>query len=221
LADALRERLDILDKKKLKWTPEILHLLLELSSKPVSTSKLEDLDFLKGPELETGPPLRWKELIADDPLLRDKSVWRNVDFGVESSDGEDGFEDSRSERSGTDTTVQSSIDNDFNRRPEEYTVDTVNKEELESLRQAQFWKKTPSVGGVKLETVKKPITELQAIREILFMLSGVPTSLFEVQSEKPTVITPSKGYALKHASTDAFQKLASMYFSEQFLTYSG
>jgi gamma-tubulin complex component 5 len=198
----------MLDKKKLKWAPEILHLLLELSDKPVFKSKLEDLDLLKESELDAGPPLRWKDLIAEDPLLRDKSVWRNVDFGAESSEGEDVFEDSRSEFSGTDTTIHSSIDGDFNRRPEDYLVETVDKEGLEKLRQAQFWKKTPTVGGIKLETVKKPITELQAIREVLFMLSGLPTSLFEIHSVKPTVITPSKDYALKHASTSAFQKLA-------------
>ena len=129
-------------------------LLLELSDKPVSNSKLEDLDFLKEPEPDTGPPLRWKDLVAVDPLLRDK-IWKNVDFGAESSEGEDGFEDSHSELSGTDVSVQSSIDDELNRRPEEFVVDTVDKEGLEELRQAQFWKKTPSVGGVRLETVKK------------------------------------------------------------------
>lgn len=211
MADALRERLKTLEEKKLKWAPEILHLLLELSDKPVSNSKLEDLDFLKEPEAEVGPPLRWKDLIADDPLLREKSVWRNIDFGAESSNEEDGFEESRSELSGTDTTVQSSIDDEFNRRPEEYTVETVDKEGLDKLRQAQFWKKTPSVGGVKLETVKKPISELQAVREVLFMLLGLPTSLFEVQLESPTVIVPSRGYSLKHASVDAFLKLATAF----------
>lgn len=207
LADALRERLILLEEKEIKCAPEILQLLLDLSGKPVSTSKLEDLDFLREQEPDTGPPLKWNDLVAEDPLLRDKSVWRNVDFGAESSDGEDGFEDSRSELSGTDTTVQSSIDEEFSRRPEEYIIDTVNKEELEKLRQAQFWKKTLSVGGVKLETVRKSITELQAIREVLFMFSGWPTSLFEFTAEVQKAIVPSKGFALKHASVESFEKL--------------
>jgi gamma-tubulin complex component 5 len=206
LADALRERLNIISRTQTKWTPEILHLLLELSDKPVSNSKLEDLDFLKEPEPDTGPHLKWKDLAAEDPLLRDKSVWKNVDFGAESSDGEDGFEDSRSDISGTDTTVQSSIDEDFNRRPEDYAVDTISKEDLGKLRDAQFWQKTPSIDGVKLETVKKPITELQATREVLFMLGGFPTSLFGIASDHHT-IEPSKSYTLKHASNDAFFRL--------------
>ena len=39
------------------------------------------------------------------------------------------------------------------------------------------------------------------------MLSGFPTSLFINDSDKPTIIIPSKGYVLKHASPDAYQKL--------------
>jgi gamma-tubulin complex component 5 len=207
LADALRKRLNILSKLDVKWAPEILHLLLELSDRPVTNSKLEDIDFLKDPEPDTGPPLKWADLVAEDPELWDKKVWRNLDFGAESSE-EDGFEDCRSEVSGlTETTGRSSVDEDYSRRREAYAVGTVNKEDLAKLRNAQFWQKNPTVGGVKLETVKKPITELQAIREVLFMLSGYPTSLFEPNSIQPTTVDPSKNYALKHASNDAFYML--------------
>ncbi|KAH7323952.1 Spc98 family-domain-containing protein [Rhexocercosporidium sp. MPI-PUGE-AT-0058] len=209
LADALRERLDKLSSLEVKWTPEILHLLLELSDQPVSKSKLEKLDFLKEPEPDTGPTLKWKNLVAEDPLLREKSVWRNVDFAGGDSDGEDWCEDSRSDVSEqTNTTAQSSVEDEFNRRPDEHAVDTIDKLALDELRKQQFWQKTPSVSGVKLETVKKSITELQAIREVLFMLSGLPTSLFETDPKQPTMVRPSKGYALKHASAEAFFKLA-------------
>ena len=213
MADALKERLNTLSKLEVKWAPEILHLLLELSDRPVEKAKLENLDFLKEPEPDPGPSLKWKDLVAEDPLLRDKSIWRNVDFGAESSDGEDGFEDSRSEQSGlTDTTVQSSVDEEHNRRPEEYAVDTINKEDLDQLRDAQFWQKIPTVDGVKLETVKTTVTELQAIREILFMLLGLPTSLFDRLREN--LVVPNRKYAVKHASADAFFKIERS-FSEQ------
>jgi gamma-tubulin complex component 5 len=205
LADALKERLHLVKNTETKWAPEILHLLLELSNRPVSKSRLEDLEFLKEPEPTIGPILRWKDLIAENPLLLDKKVWKNVDFGAESSD-EDGFEDSRSELSAlTETTILSNPDEEYVRPPEEYTVDNRDMEGLEELRDAQFWKKSPSVHGIKLETVKKPITEVQAIREVLFMFLGFPTSLFG--SEEPGKISPSKGYALRHVSNDAFQSL--------------
>lgn len=208
LADALRERLDKLTALQVKWTPEILHLLLELSDQPVSKSKLERLHFLKQPEPDAGPILKWKDLVAEDPLLREKSVWRNVDFAAEDSEGEDWYEDSRSDISvHSGTTAQSSVEDEFSRRPEDHAIDTVDKSGFEELRKQQFWQKTPNVSGVILETVKRSITELQAIREVLFMLSGLPTSLFETDSKEPTMIRPSKGYALKHASAEAFFKL--------------
>lgn len=191
----------------MKWTPEILHLLLELSNKPLANSKLEDLDFLKEPEVDTGPPLQWMELARGDPLLRDKKIWKNVDFGAESSDGED-FVDSQSETSEfTENTTQSSLEADPSRRPEDYQIPVGSKEDLLKLRDAQFWLKTPKVNGVVLETVKKPITELQAIREIIFMLGGLATSLFRSPANNSQAIEASKDYALKHASPGAFYQV--------------
>ncbi|CZR56752.1 related to GCP3 (gamma-tubulin complex) [Phialocephala subalpina] len=207
LADALRERLNTLSSLEVKWAPEILHLLLALSDDPVRNSKLKDLDFLKEPEPDEGPRLQWKDLCADDPLLREKKIWANVDFGAESSDGEDGYDDSRSEASGsTDLTGQSSVEEDPSRRPEDYAVDTISKEGLEILRNEQFWQKIPIINGVRLETVRRPISEIQAIREVLFMLGGLPTSIFEMPT--PTTMEPSKSFVLKTASPDAFLKLS-------------
>ncbi|KAF8861170.1 hypothetical protein BDZ45DRAFT_647728 [Acephala macrosclerotiorum] len=207
LADALRERLNTLSSLEVKWAPEILHLLLELSDNPVKNSKLEDLDFLKEPEPDDGSKLQWKDLCADDPLLREKKIWANVDFGAESSDGEDGYDDSRSEASGsTYLTGQSSVEEDPGRRPQDYAVDTIAKEGLDILRTEQFWQKIPYIDGVKLETVRRPISEIQAIREVLFMLGGLPTSIFEHTT--PTTVEPSRSFILKTASPDAFLKIS-------------
>ncbi|KAH8591108.1 Spc98 family-domain-containing protein [Bisporella sp. PMI_857] len=208
LADALRERLDALAKKGLKWAPDILSLLLELSDKPLSNTRLEDLEFIKEPEPDPGPALKWRDLVAEDPLLREKSVWKNVDFGAENSD-EDAFGDVRSEASGlTGSTDDSSVENEYIREPDFHAVDDGRKQELEIIREAQFWKKSPSINGVKLGTVKKHVSELDAIRETLFMLNGYPTSIFEMEPGHPRQITPSSGYVLKHASNDAFHKVA-------------
>jgi gamma-tubulin complex component 5 len=133
---------------------------------------------------------------------------RNVNFAAESSDEGD-YEDDRSDLSGpTDTTITSSIDDSIQRRPEDLIVDTTSKEQLQALRQAQFWQKNPSVGGVRLETVKVSITELQAIREVIFMLRGCPTSLFETYPGNPLLIEPSKRFSWIHSSVDSFVKIA-------------
>lgn len=75
MADALRKRLNLLAGLDVKLSPEILHFLLELSDKPVSKSRLGDLEFLKEPEPDVGPVLKWKDLIAEDPELQDKRLW--------------------------------------------------------------------------------------------------------------------------------------------------
>lgn len=207
LADALKERLRTLPQLKLKWTSEILHLLLELSNKPVSTSRVEDLELIKVVEPEIEPPLKWRDLVAEDPLLREKSIWRNVDFGADSSD-DDGFGDTRSELSDlTGSTGESSLDDDNIRKPQDFIIDTLEADTLNKLRKAQFWQKPPSVNGVQLKTVRKPITELQAVREILFMLTGTLSSLFEPDPREVRMIKPSKSYSLKHLTTDGLDML--------------
>ncbi|RAL61710.1 hypothetical protein DID88_002778 [Monilinia fructigena] len=207
LADALKERLQKLPELKLKWTSEILHLLLELSNKPVSTSRVEDLELVKvvGPKIQ--PPLKWRDLVAEDPLLREKSIWRNVDFGADSSD-DDGLGDDQSELSDlTGSTGESSLDDDSVRRPHHFIVNTLEEETLQKLRKAQFWQKLPSVNGVQLKTVRKPITELQAVREILFMFNGTLSSLFESDSNDVRIVRPSKSYSLKHLTTEGYDML--------------
>lgn len=192
----------------MKWTSEILHLLLELSNKPVSTSRIEDLELIKVVDPEAEPPLKWRDLVTEDPLLREKSIWRNVDFGADSSD-DDGFGDTRSELSElAGSTEESSLDDDNIKRPQDFIVDTLEEDTLNKLRKAQFWQKPPSVNGVQLKTVRKPITELQATREILFMLAGSLSTLFEKSSgDDVGIVKPSKGYTFKHLTTEGYDML--------------
>ncbi|ESZ96246.1 hypothetical protein SBOR_3404 [Sclerotinia borealis F-4128] len=208
LADALKERLQKLPELEIKWSSEILHLLLELSNKPVSISKIEDLELIKLEDPETELPLKWRDLVAEEPLLREKSIWRNVDFGADSSDDNDGFGDTQSELSDlAGSTGESSLDDDNARRPQDFIVSALEEDVLNNLRKAQFWQKPPSVNGVQLKTVRKPVTELQAAREVLFMYMGALSSLFEPESHDVRFIRPSKSYTLKHLTTEGYDML--------------
>jgi gamma-tubulin complex component 5 len=238
LADALCRRLDELAKRSHKWTPEILHLLLELSDKPVVNSELESLDFLEPTVELVEPRYKWEDLAAEDPLLRDKYVWRNIDYGAESSDDEGLSMDSILEASGlTESTTTSSIQHEnLARAPDDLTL-PADLTSLTGLKAAQFWRDNheagiASDGQEEYKTSVVFITELQAIREVLFMLSGLPTSLFinrqqdaksasvvddltHLRPSKPSsgtakkdiaksLITPAPRYALKHASSQVF-----------------
>jgi gamma-tubulin complex component 5 len=212
LADALRRRLDELVSRATKWAPEILYLLLELSDKPVQNAKLEYLDFPKPPDDKLGPPLKWEDLAAEDPLLRDKHVWSNIDYTADSSGDEGGPLFSDLDRSGaTDTFSISSDDEETFRRLGDLRV-TVDQWSLEMVQKAQYWKQIEKISVTENEggpgTNNLQITERQAIRDILYMLSGLPTTLFVTDSAK--VITGANlTVSLSHASPQIFHEVLS------------
>jgi gamma-tubulin complex component 5 len=238
LADALRARLDELAKRSQKWSPEILHLLLELSDKPVANSDLGSLDFLEPTVELVEPRYKWEDLAAEDPLLRDKHVWRNIDYGAGSSDDEGLSLNSDLEASGlTENTTMSSLEIENLARGVNNLTVPADVTTFSRLETAQFWRSKHEdnvVDGIQedIKTSVVFITELQAIREVLLMLSGLPTSLFiyhqqDVRSSsaaddlaglRPSrstlatakgdmannLITPAPRYVLKHASSQVF-----------------
>lgn len=211
LADALRSRLDELaskSAKSTKWAPEILHLLFELSDKPVFNSQLKDLEFLRPPELVTEPKLRWEDLAAEDPELREKRIWKNIDYTAESSDEESAsLESGLSDSEDTQTTEISTME-----EPEENFLENiiipVNDEGLKRLLEAQFWTREDVGNRVSSKRVVPvcKITELEAIREVLFLVSGAPTSLFK-NSQGSFGVKPVQHFNLEHASSDALQAM--------------
>ena len=193
LADALKERVDELKPRSNKWTPEILHLLLELSDRPVEKSNVESLELLYPPREPTPPPLTWKELAAEDPLLRDKYVWRNIDYAVESSDDGEYLDSAAENLDDSETTDLSSVDDQEYIRSENL-LRNVDNEELNRLLDARFW---GSDGGSRLSVQPTPLTELQAVQETLYMLHGLPTSMFALEED---TVWPLQVFRLRHAS---------------------
>lgn len=227
LADALRERLDELPQYRTKWMPEILHLLLELSDRPVKNTSLADVESLKPPDVFVEKTWKWSELVKEEPLLRDK-IWKNINYAVESSEDESWSEDEEEEQSVAETT-ESSME-DYTARPEELAL-PISTLELEDLKGDQFWKKTkPRPANIVDAYFDKPapvaMSELQAIRETLFMLRGLSTSIYsneltvscrdgislpeETLFEK-TIIKPVDGFSLSSLSTDALYHNLSLF----------
>ncbi|KFY21843.1 hypothetical protein V493_07064 [Pseudogymnoascus sp. VKM F-4281 (FW-2241)] len=181
LANALRQRLDEIAAQSTKWTPEILYLLLELSDRPVHKSRLKDLEFLSPPEAHIEPTYKWKDLVNDDPLLRDR-IWKNIDYTQDSSDDDDLYSDSDFEPSSPADTTQSSIASPNTGHPSDLAI-AIDSTTIGRIHKEQFWratrKKPLSVVDAYFEKPPTfPITDLQAIRETLFMLRGLPTTLY-------------------------------------------
>jgi gamma-tubulin complex component 5 len=200
IADALRDRLDALALCSTKWTPDALHLLLQLADQPVQKSTLTDLDLLKEPEGKPKSRLKWSDIAKEEGWNEDRDLWRNVDFGGYSSD--DGFTDHESNASAqSENTSPSSVEARYRKQPTDYLDDLHGELDLDDIRVSQAWRSKITTKSPTVRSSKATITELQAIREILFMLSGLDNGLFDSQGK------PSLNIQLRHASWQIFRSL--------------
>ncbi|KAF2448606.1 hypothetical protein P171DRAFT_381341 [Karstenula rhodostoma CBS 690.94] len=182
LADALDERVKEINDRPGKWIPDCLSLLLQLSHQPTENSRVEALELLRPP---TPPPeLTWKEILDDDPYS-DDDIWKDIDYGADSS-GDDLLPTKREVAKPSPLT---SAGEDDTYDPQACVV-AGDAAVVDRLEEAQFWKHE-----AEPEDGKVDITELQAVRETLFMLAGLPTSLFHADRR----VGPE--YELRHAMT--------------------
>ncbi|KAL8327626.1 hypothetical protein RB597_003786 [Gaeumannomyces tritici] len=206
LASALRQRRGALAAHPSMWTPELLHFLLELSDQPLQQSRLADLENLGPPEAEEGPKLRWENIAEEDGWAQDHSLWKNVNFGAESSDDES-YEGSYEEANPTDSPL-SSDDTSVSsttlpldrilRAPEEEAEPAPT---LEDVAESQSWRLTDPSWDSSGKARKIVITEAQLVREALFMLQGHKTTLFDDKC------SPVPAYQLRNVSWDTYRAL--------------
>ncbi|RYP00586.1 hypothetical protein DL764_006460 [Monosporascus ibericus] len=201
LADAFRGRLDSLAQFSNKWTPEILHFLLQLSDQPTQKSKLRDLESLKVPDEDLEPPLTWEEVAKEEGWDQDLDLWKNVDFVDDSSDG--GYVDTKSDASvESQDTSMSSVEARYRRQPTDYLA-TIRDEDqkLKTIQETQSWRYQSLAREGNGRSQKVPVSELQVVREVFFMLRGLDNTLFNEQS------VPSMKYNLDHASWEVYHDL--------------
>lgn len=193
IADALQVRLEELSRRSDKWTPEVLSLLLHLSDQPAKNSKLEDLDLIKPQPLPT--PLTWSDIIADDPLDNRDGLWDNVDFTADDSENDDNI---ALDSSSPVTSVLSSgfEDEDAEFDPEALIV-SVDDAVIHDIVSAQLSRTNRALKDSKrtsdLQLKPNPyivLTEAQTIREVIFMLLGLPTSIFLPTKDGNLSISP-------------------------------
>lgn len=186
----------------------MLDLLLQLSSKPTTTWR-SDLDFLQPPEPEPEVRLRWEDLAAEDPLLREKEVWRTINYAGSSSEDE-AVDSQIAESDVTDETALSSVDDENLRRLEDFLCN-VDKAGFTRLQESQFWRESEK--PLKDQKALVPLTGVQAIREILFMLLGLPTSLFQTAKADKRVVVPAGTFTLQNTSRKAFEEILEYFAS--------
>ncbi|KAI9712444.1 MAG: hypothetical protein M1820_001657 [Bogoriella megaspora] len=206
LADALKARLKKLDKIDHRWKPEILSLLLHLSDRPVDKSRIEDLHLLKPSELL--PALTWEDIIADDPLT-EEGIWDEPDYGDDSSQGSYSQLGEENVGFGDETPPSTLAEEELSPSTERLLLEA-DHSGLHEVQRARFWQQTSSQGSTIDELFFQgkfiKTTELQAIRECILMLHGVPTHLFKSETHDGSVQLASH-YTINHISSVTLQNI--------------
>ncbi|KAJ0295385.1 hypothetical protein COL516b_012619 [Colletotrichum fioriniae] len=177
LADAFKERLDALSEFRTKWHPDILHFLLELADKPTQKTRLSDLELLQEPEKDLEPPLRWEDIAKEDGWHEEAEIWNSIDYSDHSGDE---YGEAKSDTSSlSDETSLSTLDTSVGRRPEAFEIASSDEAALKVVQDSQAWRAEGKKTASSARPQKVAITEFQAMREALFMLQGLPTTLFQ------------------------------------------
>jgi len=200
LADALRLRLNELSAWSNKRTPEILSLFLSLADRPAEKSDLKDLESLRPQQLPSS--LTWSKILADDPLDNADGLWDDIDYAVGVSDDEDYV---YSVEAATTNLTPDSIQESENIPCEiEQLIIAIDHTKLEDIVQAQSW----NVDQLQdHQQSKRLVSEAQVFRDVLFMLHGLPTSIF-VQIEDGRYLF-SRQFQIDHLSEESLVHILS------------
>lgn len=197
LADALQIRLDKLEGAISKFKPDCLSLLLRLADRPLENTHVEALELLR--PASPLPTLTWSEILQDDPYS-DEELWKDVDFAGDSS----ADEKTPKKRERLDSSPPSSADGD-DTYDWQACVETADIDVVNDLKEVQFWNAVANEDSARVA-----ITEVQVIRETLFMLAGLRTSLYQ-SDEKQYNIRIDPVYVLSHVMPATTEHLLSQF----------
>lgn len=207
LADVLRSRLKELAPKSDRWTPEILSLLLQLSDQPAKNTKIEDLNLLKPEPLFS--PLTWSQIISEDPFDNQDGTWDIPDFAADGSDEDEEMVSSETTPEDPTMNLQTGI---YGAGNVDLLVTPPKNFALEDIVRSQFWRSNKglcmseySTDSLFKASPSLVLTETQAIREVIFMLLGLPTSIFV--AIKHESLTISRSCQIKYLSQDSLRQL--------------
>ena len=192
VAEELYLRRMELTKHEERWVPDVLDLLLYLSHDPIRNSRVDNLHKLQA-RSKTPPPLKWADVEKDDPIDRREQIWSIPEHSDFSSDEDEIVQSS------THTSPASMKQTQRNEIEIEriFVTSDLGEDSATSskLAASQFWRGSEQIVMV---------TEKQAIREVLFMLSGLPTSMFTAHEHH---IRPNAQYRLRHLEPESSASL--------------
>lgn len=172
----MRTRLNDLQALSSKWHPEILFLLLELSDQPTFNTNLDDLQGWH-PLQDKAPALRWETVAKEDGWDQDAALWKTISYDDSSDD------DLVSDGSLHDSVATSDPDpgdgHVVGRTANDLVVQIDNSASFDAVRKAQEWRTMKPSADESGHVRKTAVDELQVAREVLFMLQGLETTMFD------------------------------------------
>ncbi|EFX01287.1 gamma-tubulin complex component [Grosmannia clavigera kw1407] len=215
LADALYERRSTLAEHETNWTADILDFLLALSDNPAEKASLDELNRLCASRcVPKTPPLRWEDISREDGWVDEMELWKKTVFASDDDDDDDddgGHYDSERDEADVHSgnTTPSNVELLEGQQPRTArdleVVDARSKEQLDALlqavRESQAWRTQQRQPPSEDSDGRVLISELQLVRETLFMLRGVDTTLFGGQC------VPASSYRLSDVSAEAYDAL--------------
>lgn len=170
LADALKPRLDEFATIPNKWRPELLALLLALSDRPAEKTNI-DRALNITPDEPVEQQLTWAEIIADDPL-DEEGIWDDVENESDYSEHRPPSLSDESIGEPTTSTSASSLGEDDPATLVRAFVVPKDHGHLDQIKDLRDRMTSMHAGS--------ELTEIQVTRQVLLMLHGLPTDLFEV-----------------------------------------
>ncbi|OAA77579.1 Spc97/Spc98 [Akanthomyces lecanii RCEF 1005] len=174
LADEFKARLDQLPYIPFKWYPETLQLLLELSDRPTHNTKLQDVSRICADDDE-GPRLQWEDIAREDGWAQDSDIWDSINYSDES--GDEIFEGGPGEES--DESSHFGGDAPPGRTAQDLIINPQDNDALKAVMKQQQWKQEEPTRDPSGTVRKIGLSETQALGEVLFMLQGLSTTLFD------------------------------------------
>lgn len=167
LSDALRKGRNELKDFQNNWLPDVLDLFLHLSGDPARNERL--LELYRVPHrVGTPPPLRWKDLLVDDPIDPHDRLWRVPDF--RDIDGS-GYEDD-------DHTVSTPGSASPSQRYVGRQDHDTTLEQGKLLYKLSDKSASTKIYATQQSPPSGSITEESFIRQALFLLQGLPVDMF-------------------------------------------
>lgn len=199
LADALRSRLDELETKRHRYAPDVLSLFLELSDRPAARSKVDSVKVPPQTPPEGADNLTWADLGTSETFGQgEEDIWRDIDYTAETTD--DSISLASSDVSIPRIVPQTSkVTVDEYVPPEDLFLSVDDEDLISRLRHAQTLEKA---SNRRDDTSTVFLTELQTVREVIFMLQGLPTALFKVRQGSSVEV--DRKFASRHLHRRTF-----------------